>query len=375
MTISISGASAPRLFRESLYKMRIYGLEEGSRNGPVFTFHEPVILNLWHPWKRVLTDPVRNANPFFHVMEFVWMMAGSNDAHWIAEFNKNMMSYSDDYETIRGAYGHRWRQHFGLDQIDIVIGMLTANKRDRRAVLAMWDPVVDVGSNSKDVPCNTQIFLRVIHNHLDMTVINRSNDLIWGALGANVVHMTFLQELIANALGLPLGEYRVFTNNLHIYKSVPNFEYFDGARMDERDIYGGEAKVHVPLLAEGETYYDFVRDCERFVEGKAEAVKTHWMRNVAMGVYKAWGSRSDSDLQEIEDDAWRIACTEWVGRKRTPMGDKSVHDDSGLVSGQQASTRVDSGIVQSESLVSVDPNQSHLGNAPTESGVNGDVSP
>ena len=32
---------------------------------------------------------------------------------------------------------------------------------------------------------------------LCMTVCNRSNDMLWGAYGANVVHMSMLQEFVA----------------------------------------------------------------------------------------------------------------------------------------------------------------------------------
>ena len=54
-------------------------------------------------------------------------------------------------------------------------------------------------------------------DYLDMTVINRSNDLVWGMLGANVVHFSFLQEYMAENLGVGVGVYNQMSNNLHIY--------------------------------------------------------------------------------------------------------------------------------------------------------------
>lgn len=375
MTVTVSGVSAPSLFRESLYKMRVYGDREESRNGPVYSIAQPVVLNLWNPTKRVITDPTRNANPFFHVMEFVWMMAGSYDARWISQFNKNMMSFSDDGRIIAGAYGYRWRNHFAPDQIESVIRMLKKDPTTRRAVLAMWDPECDLEFPVKDVPCNTHIYLRIVDECLNMTVCNRSNDLIWGALGANIVHMTFLQELIANAVGVPVGEYMVFTNNLHIYESVPNWEYYMGKLYEERDIYNGEAKIHIPVLAEGETYADFVRDCENFVQGNASGFETHWIRNVAESVYKSWGSRSDSDLKEIQDDAWRIACTEWVDRKRAAVGNQQRDNYSRVASRQQESTSLDGQPIQSSAVAPVDNHVSDVGASSSESGVNGDVLP
>jgi thymidylate synthase len=145
MTVSFGGVSAPGLFRNSLYKMRVYGVPEESRNGPVYVIDQPVVFSLWNPIKRVLTDPIRNANPFFHVMEFVWMMAGSNDIQWIAHFNKQMLAYSDDGETQHAAYGHRWRRHFTVDQVKKAIVMLGKNRNDRRVVISMWDSRTDLG--------------------------------------------------------------------------------------------------------------------------------------------------------------------------------------------------------------------------------------
>ena len=53
-----------------------------------------------------------------------------------------------------------------------------------------------------------------------MTVTNRSNDMIWGAYGANAVHMSVLLEYMAGMLGYGVGAYYQFSNNLHAYTSV-----------------------------------------------------------------------------------------------------------------------------------------------------------
>jgi hypothetical protein len=51
---------------------------------------------------------MRDANPFFHVMETLWMLAGRNDLPWLVRFNKRFASYSDDGgNTQPGAYGYQ----------------------------------------------------------------------------------------------------------------------------------------------------------------------------------------------------------------------------------------------------------------------------
>jgi len=54
---------------------------------------------------------------------------------------------------------------------------------------------------------------------LDMTVFNRSNDIIWGCYGANAVHFSMLQEVMAAWVGVPVGCYWQISDNWHAYIS------------------------------------------------------------------------------------------------------------------------------------------------------------
>ncbi len=102
-----------------------------------------------------------------------------------------------------------------------VVAMLRADPKTRRAVIAMWDPCEDLNVNKKDLPCNTTIYFDATRGALDMTVCNRSNDAIYGAYGANAVHMSFLHEVVAGCAGLKIGTYYQVSNNLHIYLENP----------------------------------------------------------------------------------------------------------------------------------------------------------
>ena len=79
-----------------------------SRNGPVRVANEPVTITYRQPRHRVLFHPVRDANPFFHLFESIWMLAGRDDVKWLAKFNARMADYSDDGVTLTSAYGLRW---------------------------------------------------------------------------------------------------------------------------------------------------------------------------------------------------------------------------------------------------------------------------
>ena len=73
----------------------------------------------------------------------------------------------------------------------------------------MWDAKKDLThlNISKDLPCNTHVYFSIRDGFLDMTVCNRSNDLIWGCCGANAVHMSYLQEYVAIMCGVDIGFY------------------------------------------------------------------------------------------------------------------------------------------------------------------------
>lgn len=381
--INVTALNVPEAFTEMLLKMRHYVVPEQTRNGPVRAFQCPVTLTISNPWQRVLTDPTRDANPFFHAMEFVWMMAGSNDSRWISQFNKRMMEFSDDGRTQYAAYGYRWRKWFQLDQAKKAIVMLKRNPQDRRIVIAMWDGANDLGFQSKDLACNTHIYFRVVEGKLDMTVMNRSNDIIWGMLGANAVHMTMLHELIALAAGLRIGYYRVVSNNAHIYESVPNFNYYMTGVPHDDDVYfrhrNSRAVVDFPLLKSGETYADFVADCEQLVNyGDTEFYRTQWMAAVGAPIYRLWYARKVNGVMNpaaIAADDWRIACEEWIGRRRNPAVDNQPGDDyRSVVAREQTSASMGSGTVQPVPVADVDNSGCEVGISTPESGADCTVS-
>ena len=319
MVTEISELNAPYLYTEMLQHLRIEGLEEESRNGKVLAFPDPVFVTMLDPTERVLFDPIRDANPFFHVMEFIWMMAGSNDVNWIEKFNSNYRRYADG-DIVHGAYGHRWQQHFNMvNQITGVIDVLRRDNSTRRAVLGMWDPSVDLVPHN-DLPCNTHIYFRNDKEFgLNMTVCNRSNDILWGMLGANIVHMTYLHELIAYGAGMELGHYQVFSNNAHIYKGLPKYDEILKT-LAPIDPYTEEGMKPLPLLQKGEKVGQFLLDCSNFVAGKNEFV-TMWMFEVALPMYNAWMERKNkvgdglTECKQIGAEDWRRVCEEWIKRR------------------------------------------------------------
>lgn len=302
-------------YERLLPAIKMHGIVADSRNGKVLTFPDPQVLLIRKPWERVLFDARRNANPFFHLMEALWMIAGRNDVEFVRQFNKNMYTFSDDGFIFNGAYGYRWRQHFGYDQIARACEMLANNPNDRRVVMTMWDPHIDLGSTSLDIPCNQQAIFRLDTGVLQMVTTNRSNDLIWGLLGANAVHLTVLQEYMAARIGVPMGPWSHMSANLHIYEHHwPLLESMEkGVGWDWRPY-----PAHVPLVS---NWQDFEQDCIDLCNGKVDYFKEPFFDEVVAPMIQSWNHWKEGQHEEalyqascIGAEDWGTAATDWLSR-------------------------------------------------------------
>lgn len=191
---------------------------ETSRAGRVRRLPEPVTLTFSAPTERLLFNQVRDINPYSILYESLWALCGRDDVEPISYYTPRMREFSDDGKTWHGAYGRRWRYHFGKDQLDQAVWTLSTSPESRRVVLGMWDPRVDGAGNGKDYPCNTHIYLTLRDGRLNLTVCNRSNDAIWGLFGTNYPVFTILQEYLAARIGIPVGVYHHVSNDLHAYR-------------------------------------------------------------------------------------------------------------------------------------------------------------
>lgn len=298
------------------------GVLNESRNGEVRAAPGATLVKFRQPWERVLFDSARDCNPVFHVLEAVWMLAGNRDVAFVSQFNSNMVNFSDDNEVFNAAYGHRWRHHFGIDQLQKAVDMLRVNPLDRRVVISMWDASGDLGSASKDIPCNLQILPRIVDDTLEFTTTNRSNDLIWGLCGANAVHLSFLQEWMAGALGLKCGEWNHLSNNLHIYE-----RHWDLARNVKSFPYWMGWPGTQPLLHERtyEAAMLFREECLKIATGQMGAddvFESPFLNDTVEPMLASWREWKGGDKAEaievascIEATDWRRATVAWYKRR------------------------------------------------------------
>lgn len=296
------------------------GSHADSRNGPVVRSQEPVVWKIKKPWERVLLDPSRDANPFFHLYEGLWMIYGAHDVKPLVHFVKKMVDFTDNGSTVPGAYGHRLQK--GVDQWRPALHALNKNPDTRRVVLSMYDPRKDslaLISEGKDIPCNTHMYLTLRDDALCMTVLNRSNDIEWGALGANAVHFSMMHEWASDILGVPQGPMTTFSNDLHKYtrRDIPSPSKIDSNPYDNLH-YG-------PTPMECYTK-DWNRDLQRAVrEGwhRNLGYKTYWFSSVFRPMMlshnqfkqgswdKAWVT-----IQTVESEDWKKAGEMWLSARQ-----------------------------------------------------------
>ena len=158
----------------------------------------------------------RNLNYRFAFVESAWILQGRNDLDILLKYIRTYSQYSDDDKTLNGAYGYRLRHYFDQDQIESAISHLRENPDSRRVVLQIYS-VDDLQKNSKDIPCNTTIYLKINKGYLNLTVVNRSNDLYLG-VPYNIFVFGILQKYIAHRLNLNVGLQTQVTDNLHLYE-------------------------------------------------------------------------------------------------------------------------------------------------------------
>lgn len=318
-------------------------ISEESRNGPVFVYPYPLTTLYERPWERVIFWEERDANPFFHFQESLWMLAGRNDVDFPAHYAKQLRTYSDDGKTLHGAYGHRWRHHFAdKDQLSWAISRLRDNPSDRRTVISMWDPIIDADmadKGGKDTPCNTQIYLNVRDGHLCMQVNCRSNDALLGAFGANAVHMAFLHEYLAAHIGVPMGWYAQNSFNIHVYEGFYKTVMNDRkARVEQQSLrfamtQPGEHRWNPYSDLPGLQLHSLVNSPQAtwdselaiFLAGgssKADGLDDPFFTKVAVPIRDAHAAyrKRDHDLanEVISKCAaadWRRGCTDWLTRR------------------------------------------------------------
>lgn len=203
-------------------------------------FPHPILFKINNPLARFTTLPERKGNTALAVAESLWVLRGYNDLDVLpGHYSKAVYAFTDDGKHYRAGYGPRLRHYNGysnqysvtegvrpkgVDQLDYVVKQLQKDPFTRQAVITIHDPNKDDFTTdgdllkTNDTPCTRSLhFMINAEGKLDLTVHMRSNDLIRGMGAINIPLFTFLQQIVAQILGAPLGSYYHVADSLHYY--------------------------------------------------------------------------------------------------------------------------------------------------------------
>jgi len=334
---------------DMMYIMNVYRKDHTrmTRVGQAVELPGVTTLRYTAPRERVLFAEMRNANPFFHLMESIWIIAGREDVEFIGYFLNNIKLYSDDGIKFNASYGNRMRSHFGMDQLTEVVKHLENSFRSRQAVIQLWDPN-DINKDTKDRACNLNLVFSIPEGKVNLTVFNRSNDVWFGAVGANAVQFSQIQEVVAIAMGLEMGDYYQVSNNMHMYLELyPQANYAMEVPVRVKDNrYATESLKPYRLNTEcnltGLAWIDeFTRCCNEFCDDPFgdRVYPLAYFNDVIVPMAMAFKHHKEHNLIEeihsmnrVKADDWRIAGKEWLNRrlaaKRAKLNDGTTGSES-----------------------------------------------
>ena len=162
--------------------------------------------------------------------EFCWYMSGSSDLNFIRHYIPKYPPLDDDGNPLevngglRDAYGPRLigsgQCGFNTNQLERIIERLSKKNDTRRAVISILEST-DLAPGREEAPCTIALQFIRRRGRLHLVAIMRSNDAYLG-FPHDVFCFTMIQEIVARALGIGLGEYHHFATSLHLYDRDKN---------------------------------------------------------------------------------------------------------------------------------------------------------
>lgn len=179
-----------------------------------------------NPMENEINTPWRKWSKGYAVDEWAWYMTADNRISKFEEIRKHKgvppiwRDHANKEGEVMSNYGYQWARG---EQIDYVVKELNRANDSRRAVLTMYDGKENV-EYTNDTPCTLSAQFQIVDGKLNMTIMMRSNDLVYGFCNDQYC-FSKLQELIAEKVGVPIGYYYHFASNLHLYPQHLNLKH------------------------------------------------------------------------------------------------------------------------------------------------------
>ncbi|MCK1798992.1 thymidylate synthase [Streptomyces sp. XM4193] len=209
-----------------------------------------VAFTLDDPLRRLVTHPARRTNLVFNFAEALWYLSGRDDLALLAHYAPSVARYSADGRRLTGtAYGPRIFRHGAgaLDQWASVAETIRQDPDTKRAVIQIFEPRELLVPANPDVACTLALQFLLREGSLHAVAYMRANDAYRGMV-SDVFSFTFLQEVMARQLRVPVGTYTHVAGSLHLYRP----DVAGAVRLMEEDALGRPSTDRMPPLPEGD---------------------------------------------------------------------------------------------------------------------------
>jgi thymidylate synthase len=166
-----------------------------------------------NPQDNYITTPWRKWSNDYAEYEWQWYLSGNRNADDIALRAPIWKNMQDDNGDVNSNYGYQWNRN---GQLSMIINELIRDPQSRKASLSIYDGK-EFNSYHKDTPCTLSISFYILNNKLEMSVLMRSNDLVFGFCNDQYC-FSKLQKLVADQLLIKCGGYYHYAINMHIYE-------------------------------------------------------------------------------------------------------------------------------------------------------------
>ena len=193
--------------------------------------------------------------PHIAASEVAWQFMGTKDPTFILEKAPKLWSKFVQDGEIKAAYGYRWRERFGRDQLQAAIETLREDPSDRQCYISAWDPEADgLGTTGvANIPCPVGFSLTCSDDLVHASVFIRSSDVYVG-LPYDVAAYALTLDAIAASLDRKPGTLHFTLAHAHLYE--PHWDHVSEnlgkSAAFERGtewLSVGRAQPHLPALS------------------------------------------------------------------------------------------------------------------------------
>ncbi len=216
-----------RQYQELVDKIMVNGFEEINERTQTFVKALPGETMEIHPEDGFPLLTLRRIPIKLFVAEQVWYLTGSRrPSELLTQYTQIWNEFTNPGGGLPTAYGFRWRQYFGRDQVDSLVKHLEEERSSRQAVVVTWDPATDGLSplKKKNVPCPYSFTVNILGDQLHLHNIVRSNDMMLGC-PHDAAGFALLQSILAARLNAKVGKYTHSISNAHVYGT-----HYEGAQ-------------------------------------------------------------------------------------------------------------------------------------------------